>query len=442
MPPQHGLGWKYELFDVVPTWLVEPDMAVAKAIALRHLPVTSRNYEIKFFAAGACNKLFLLHPLDDAKDTGESFIIRVSLPVDPYFKMASEVATLRFVRKYTSIPVPRVIAFDASADNELGFEWMLMSKLPGVTLASLWESPALLWEERVQITKMLAAYVKQLTSFQFNLTGSLYPSRRPEFDQIAWLRGSPSETRFVPLPGDAEFAQGPLVTISFFYEDRVHLRKDHGPFKTSSEYLSTLLNLHIAATASRKVTISTDDEYNEDDISELEDVIAAYESLLSIFPTFFPPNTSENETFFLYHDDMSSNNILVDPTTHRITGIVDWECVTLQPSWKVANVPQLLDGPEVDDGSPIPATAPPPDDNADPLHEELRDRLEQMLLRRIFYDELGGKPEYGSRERLFENKIYEACVRPVAVQSWVDRVREGLDPFPTKMEGLYFWPEH
>ncbi|KAK2462792.1 hypothetical protein APHAL10511_005183 [Amanita phalloides] len=101
--------------------------------------------------------------------------------------MASEVATLLFVRKYTSVPVPRVIAFDASADNELCFEWMLMSKLPGVTLASLWESPALVWEERVQITKMLAAYVKQLTDFQFNLTGSLYPSRRVDLNSTKLL---------------------------------------------------------------------------------------------------------------------------------------------------------------------------------------------------------------------------------------------------------------
>ena len=441
-PPQHGLQWKYELFDVVPTWTVEFDMAVVKAIAIRHLPVTS-NYEIKFFSAGAFNRLFLLHPPGNAEDTIESFIMRVSLPVDPYFKTANEVATLQFVRKYTTIPVPRVIAFDTSADNELGFEWILMSKIPGVALKSLWESPALVWEERVQIAKTLAGYVKQLTSSKFLLLGSLYPSRRPEFERIAWLKDSSPEARFIPLPDHAEFAQGPIVTIPFFYGDRVHLRNDHGPFETSFEYLSSLLNLHIASTTSRKVAASADDEYDEDDVSELEDAIAAYESLLSTLPTFFPPGTGDAETFSLYHDDMSSNNILIDPTTHRITGIVDWECVSLQPSWKTAQVPQLLDGPEVDDGSPIPAAAPPPDEDADEFHKELRERLEQMLLRRIFYEEMGGKPDHGSRERLFENKMYQAEVRPIAVRSWVNRVQEGSDPFPTKTEGdPYFWPEH
>src|SRR5882762_6144890 len=105
-PPQHGLEWIYELFDVIPRWTVEPDMAVAKAIAVRHLPVTTSVYEIRSFSAGAFNKLFLLYPLGDASGTLESFIMRISLPVDPYFKTSSEVATLNFVGKNTSIPVP------------------------------------------------------------------------------------------------------------------------------------------------------------------------------------------------------------------------------------------------------------------------------------------------------------------------------------------------
>jgi hypothetical protein len=288
-------------------------MAVARAIAIRHLPGIASNYEVKFFSADAFNKLFLLHLLDDA-------------PV-----------------KYTSIPVPRVIALDTSTDNELGFEWILMSKIQGVALTSLWESPALVWEERVQIAKTLAGYVKQLSSPKFPLIGNLYSSRRPEFGQIAWLKDPLSETCFVPLPDDAEFAQGPLVTIPFFYGDRVHLRNDRGPFETSSEYLSSFLNLHIASATSRKAAANADDEYDSDDISELEDAITAHKSLLSILPTLFPPDTGNFEIFSLYHDDMSSNNIPIDPITHRITGIVDWECVSLQPSWKVAKVPKLLD---------------------------------------------------------------------------------------------------
>lgn len=66
--------------------------------------------------------------------------LRVSLPLDPYFKTASEVATLAVVHDRTSIPTPTVSAFDASFNNDLGFEWMLMERLPGQNLESAWES--------------------------------------------------------------------------------------------------------------------------------------------------------------------------------------------------------------------------------------------------------------------------------------------------------------
>jgi aminoglycoside phosphotransferase len=63
--------------------------------------------------------------------------MRVSLPVDPRYKTESEVATTEFVRQKTSLPVPRIIAFD-SHENELGFEWILMDMMPGLTLRKRW----------------------------------------------------------------------------------------------------------------------------------------------------------------------------------------------------------------------------------------------------------------------------------------------------------------
>jgi hypothetical protein len=110
--------------------------------------------------------------------------MRLSAPVDPYFKTAGRVATLKFVGK-TYIPVPRVIYLDYSAGKELSFEWILMAKLPGDSLESLWESPNLLWDSRVQITKTLAGYVKKLRSFTFSLLGNLSLSSRPEFGRVA-----------------------------------------------------------------------------------------------------------------------------------------------------------------------------------------------------------------------------------------------------------------
>ncbi|KAH7259208.1 uncharacterized protein BKA55DRAFT_562211 [Fusarium redolens] len=52
--------------------------------------------------------------------------MRVSLPVDPKHKTAGEVATLKWLSQHSTMPVPRVIAFDDTRDNQIGFEWILM----------------------------------------------------------------------------------------------------------------------------------------------------------------------------------------------------------------------------------------------------------------------------------------------------------------------------
>jgi hypothetical protein len=278
-----------------PTWLSQrPSLFVTCPLP----PRVTRSHSLPL---ALLTSSYLLHPLSDAGGALESFIMRVSLPVDPYFKTASEVATLQFVRKNTSIPIPRAITFDSSADNELGFEWILMTKLPGVPLKSLWESPNLVWDSRVQITKTLAGYVKQLRSFKFPLMGNLYPSGRTRVRASLLAQGSFVKTRFVPLSDDPKFAIGPVSTLPFFYGDRVRLQNTRGAFETSSSYLTSLLHLHISSTTNRKIAASTDDEYDEDDISEFEDMIAAYESLLSVLPGFFSlqmPVTPKLSPFF------------------------------------------------------------------------------------------------------------------------------------------------
>lgn len=55
-------------------------------------------------------------------------------------KTLSEIATLSFIRKKTSIPVPAVNAYSADSTNELGFEWILMDRVHGRPLEDVWES--------------------------------------------------------------------------------------------------------------------------------------------------------------------------------------------------------------------------------------------------------------------------------------------------------------
>jgi aminoglycoside phosphotransferase (APT) family kinase protein len=77
--------------------------------------------------------------------------MRVSLPVCPRYKTEGEVATLRWVYNNTQIPVPRVISFDRSNGNEIGFEWILMEFIEGTSAHKRWRTMSM--EQKIAFTK-------------------------------------------------------------------------------------------------------------------------------------------------------------------------------------------------------------------------------------------------------------------------------------------------
>jgi aminoglycoside phosphotransferase (APT) family kinase protein len=69
-----------------------------------------------------------------ASESQLPYVFRVTPLVEPFYKIAGEVATLSYIREHTSISVPRIIAHNSTADNQLGFEWIPMEEIPGVSL--------------------------------------------------------------------------------------------------------------------------------------------------------------------------------------------------------------------------------------------------------------------------------------------------------------------
>jgi hypothetical protein len=70
------------------------------------------------------------------------------------------------------IPAPRVYAFDSSADNELGYEWILMEKLPGVSYRSVADHISL--DAKLAVARTVAEWSDQLSRHQFGSIGSFY----------------------------------------------------------------------------------------------------------------------------------------------------------------------------------------------------------------------------------------------------------------------------
>lgn len=94
---QDGLEWVQELFGLKPTWSLEPSIeavadAATTALRWQNLISTkslSHNPFLEF--QGAFNKLYSITSND------ASYLMRVSLPVDPTFKTWSEASTIAFL---------------------------------------------------------------------------------------------------------------------------------------------------------------------------------------------------------------------------------------------------------------------------------------------------------------------------------------------------------
>ena len=80
-----------------------------------------------------------------------------------------DVATLDFVRQRTSIPVPKVVAWDFSSDNVLGKPYVIQQKVPGCDLNSIWRNISHV--QRCMIACEMGSVVKSLLSLESPIPG-------------------------------------------------------------------------------------------------------------------------------------------------------------------------------------------------------------------------------------------------------------------------------
>lgn len=321
-PSQDGLEWKQTLFDLVPQWTRDVSLTAIESVCRQQLNIPPKDpCTIAFHASGLFNKLYAV------KCTGRPLIMRVSLPVYPRHKTRAEVATLRWVRENTEVPVPEVFCFDDSNDNAIGYEWILMELMEGTPAHRRWRTMSM--EQKVALTKRIA-------TFQVELSGLGKPESL--FRSIGTL-----DLREVGQGDDVEDSEkvvpGMLVSHQFFMGDHLHYDIPRGPFRSSHDWLTAELNVIILHQMA--VLEKTEDE---DEKEDAEEILLAARKLLSLVPKVFPP-TDESEATGLYHHDLHLNNILVNEEG-EITAVLDWECVSALPLWMSTIVPKFLDEPD------------------------------------------------------------------------------------------------
>ncbi|KAF3912392.1 hypothetical protein AA313_de0209156 [Arthrobotrys entomopaga] len=417
--PSDVMEWKSNLFGTKPVWKIEPsidDITGLMQSKIHQLSKQNNRSECNapkatFFAGGAFNKLYLMEYL------GSSWILRVTLPVDPYYKTTSEAATLRLVESSTSLPVPQVGAFysgstdTAPGDDCLGLEWILMQRLPGVTLKDAWSETSL--ETKMRFVDTLADKIHELYSCQgsrFSCIGSVYENSG--HTAIAEPQMS------VQSP---PYTVGRIVSMPFFWNQRLSHPVKRGPFFSSVEWLTSRLQL-VDYECSQIIDSADVDEDEKEAAVRFK---ALAERLTKHIKSFVPAR----EKFVLHHDDINRANLLMDPTTGALTGIVDWECVSVVPTWASCQPPRFLALRKARLRNKKPSVeqyAKNPDGSPDELYFHHLEEWELTSLRNRFLERMDGHRDsdwmevYKSSAKI---RDFEFAVSYCDSEMWVKRIQ-------------------
>ncbi|KAI1856507.1 uncharacterized protein JN550_013769 [Neoarthrinium moseri] len=208
------LGWAVDGLKVSPKWEWSPTIQSIEA-ALKSRIRPNEQYNISPMRGGTCSKLY------SVDYGGHEYVLKVTLPVAPRTKTESEVATMRWMRKNTNLSVPRVIQYDSSANNPIGCEWILMTRIEGRPLSSYWCEMEFGSKER--IVMRIAEFTAHIYNHQFTGIGNIYPS---------------------PLPSPVRRHQvGRIVCPRFFWHRGPEIERQQGPFITTREWVLRRLNI-------------------------------------------------------------------------------------------------------------------------------------------------------------------------------------------------------
>lgn len=242
---------------------------------------------------------------------GASWIVRLRLPQLPSVFgareamkaadcMSIEIATMKYIRLNSNIPIPEVFGYDLSADNTVGAPYMFIEYLHGTVAAELQQakecgtgmfgSP----EQDRRFWTQMAEYHVQLASLTFDKIGSVHQ--------------------------DGEnFTIGPEIETG------------EGPWDTPQQYYEAVVR--------HKMQVASIDAPPEVQESASFSFPSKFMELMELLQTVDTLNTGK---FGLANRDFSAHNVLVDDE-FNIVGFIDFDGVMAAPAAVVAQLPELMD---------------------------------------------------------------------------------------------------
>lgn len=180
--------WHSELGRIFSYGLFDLDALLALASHLRDgIPCTAKKN--KKPSAGCLNWVVFLTFADGVQWVFRSPKFDAQLSDEAMEKqIASEVATMKYLKNNTVVPVPEVCSFSPTTDNVVGVPYILMSKIPGHALDEhRWfkklaklqglKKKRITDKNRQKVMYQLGAMFSGLAEHRFDSIGSLFEDR-------------------------------------------------------------------------------------------------------------------------------------------------------------------------------------------------------------------------------------------------------------------------
>ncbi|RAO70470.1 uncharacterized protein BHQ10_006482 [Talaromyces amestolkiae] len=219
----------------------------------------------------------------------------------------SEASTMRYLRKITTIPIPDVITFSSSCDNELNCPFILMSYIDGKPLYDIWfdrtQPNDVIEARRTKSLQGVAAAMVQLGQVSFEQAGSLFTSE---------LNGDIDANSLEIWPLRLVNNIAMLERMKDDDYDDLPIYLEAGPFRDFQAYFTALLDY-------REKSPTTDFTRGQ---------LILLRILLDWIPE--PKLRDECKPFVLAHPDLDIQNVLV-AEDGTLQGIIDWDGVCSVP---------------------------------------------------------------------------------------------------------------
>jgi Phosphotransferase enzyme family len=296
-------------------------------------------------AEGGFNRTFLITMHD-----GFEMIARIPYPVTEFYAIASEVATMRFLRS-SGLPVPEVHDYSLSSDNVAKTEYIFMEFIRGTKLSDVWmglETPDI-----VSVLRQLAQLESCMMSIPFPAGGSLYYTN----DLKKKVAGRTSASSSVQMSGCICGTEGgrslmwtgdhvrhclPFLLLKFLELIETIDENSEAVLVAAARkelaYLEQFGRPLLPFQRERREAYSYKEQSPSDHIDNLRRCLLIASSLVS--------KNSALHHFRIRHPDLQPSNVIVSTSSDskqlKIMGLLDWQHASILRMCLLAGIPGRL----------------------------------------------------------------------------------------------------